>query len=236
MAQRLRNRRQAGGDEDEDELLNDPEHKLSKKEIIKLQKKQEKDRIREGMRQQKEEQEQRRAEQEAKIEEQDQKIRDEEERIKEEERKKKELEELKEKEEYDKWRDMFSVDAEGDKQEEDAQFENKLQLFIDFITVRKVVLFEDLAAEFNLSSKEVIDRIQRLQESGRLLGICDDRGKFIHITEQEYESVARYIKSRGRVNKGDLLLECNKLVRLQPKAEDTARIKQEQKKILEKVE
>jgi len=29
----------------------------------------------------------------------------------------------------------------------------------------------------------VIDRIQRLVESGRLSGITDDRGKFIHITE-----------------------------------------------------
>lgn len=35
-------------------------------------------------------------------------------------------------------------------------------MFIDFITIRKVVLFEDLAAEFNLTAKDVIDRIQRL--------------------------------------------------------------------------
>ena len=156
--------------------------------------------------------------------------------IAEQERKKKEEEENKEKEEYNKWKEMFSVDEQGDKQEADAQFENKLQHFIDYIQIRKVVLFEDLAAEFQLSSKDVVDRIQRLQESGRLLGITDDRGKFIHITEQEYESVARYIKSRGRVNKGDLLLECNKVVRLQPKTEDKIKIKQEQKTLLEKVE
>lgn len=87
-----------------------------------------------------------------------------------------------------------------------------------------------------MSSKDVIDRIQRLMESGRLLGITDDRGKFIYITEQEFESIARYIKSRGRVNKADLLLECNKLVRMQPKAEDREKIKREQKSLLEKVE
>jgi hypothetical protein len=78
---------------------------------------------------------------------------------------------------------MFSIEEAGDKQEEDKEFENKLQVFIDFIQVRKVVMFEDLAAEFSMSSKDVIDRIQRLVESGRLSGITDDRGKFIHITE-----------------------------------------------------
>lgn len=58
----------------------------------------------------------------------------------------------------------------------------------------------------------------------------------MHITEQEYEAVARYVKSKGRVNKADLLSECNKLVRLLPKAEDRAKIKEEQKHLLDKVE
>lgn len=86
------------------------------------------------------------------------------------------------------------------------------------------MLFEDLAQEFGLTTKEVVDRIQRLMEIKRLLGITDDRGKFIHITQQEFDSVARYIKSKGRVNKADLLSECNRLVRMQPRAEDRAKI------------
>lgn len=52
------------------------------------------------------------------------------------------------------------------------------------------------------------------------------------MTEQEYESIARYIKTRGRVAKADLLMECNKLVRLQPRNEDKAKIKEEQNKML----
>lgn len=202
----------------------DPDRKLSKKEIQKLQKKQEKQRIQEAMKQEREAREQRRAQQEAKEEEEEEKRRQIEEARKEEERKKKEEEENKEKEEYNKWKDMFTVDEAGDKQEEDLEYENKLQQFIEYIELRKVVLFEDLAAEFSLTSKDVIDRIQRLQESGRLQGITDDRGKFIHITEQEYEAVARYIKTKGRVNRSDLLMECNKLVRLQPRNEDKKKI------------
>ena len=54
---------------------------------------------------------------------------------------------------------MFSIDEVGDRQEEDSEYENKLQVFIDYIQVRKVVLFEDLAAEFNMTSKDVVDRI-----------------------------------------------------------------------------
>lgn len=41
---------------------------------------------------------------------------------------------------------------------------------------------------------------------------------------------------KGRVNKTEILKECNKLVRMVPKAEDKAKIKQEQKNLLEKVQ
>lgn len=114
------------------------------------------------MRQQKEAQDQRRLELEAKDQEEEDKRKEEEELQKEEERKKKEEEENREKEEYNKWKDMFSIEETGDKQEEDSEYENKLQQFIYYIQVRKVVLFEDLAAEYNLTSKDVVDRIQRL--------------------------------------------------------------------------
>jgi hypothetical protein len=97
-------------------------------------------------------------------------------------------------------------------------------------------MLEDLAAEFNLQTKDIVDRIQRLEEAGRLLGVTDDRGKYIHITAQEFEAVTRYIKSKGRVNKTDLMMECNKLVRMVPKKEDTAKIKKDEKALLDRVE
>ena len=216
--------------------LNDPDLKLSKKDIQKMQKRQEKQRQQEALRQQKEEREQRRLQQEQKEQEEDDKRKEEERLREEEEAKRKEEIEKKEKEEYNEWKDMFTVEESGDKQEEDAKYENMLAAFIEYITIRKVVLFEDVAAEFNMTSKDVIDRIQRLQESGRLQGITDDRGKFIHITDQEYQAVTNYIKTRGRVNKNDLQMESNKLIRLQPKNEDKIKIKQEQKNLLSKVE
>lgn len=54
---------------------------------------------------------------------------------------------------------MFAVEEVGTNAEDDAEYENKLQAFVEFIEIRKVVMFEDLATEFNLATKDVIDRI-----------------------------------------------------------------------------
>jgi hypothetical protein len=54
---------------------------------------------------------------------------------------------------------------------------------IAWITRRKVVNLEDVAAEFHMTTTDVIQRIEQLELEGRLTGITDDRGKYIHITE-----------------------------------------------------
>ena len=64
--------------------------------------------------------------------------------------------------------------------------------------------------------QDVIDRIRDLQEGGRLSGVLDDRGKFIYITMDEYEAVAKFIKQRGRVSISDLAESSNKLINLTP--------------------
>ena len=48
-------------------------------------------------------------------------------------------------------------------------------------------MLDDLCAEFRLTTKDVIDRIQRLLDSKKLSGIIDDRGKFIYITDEEFK-------------------------------------------------
>ena len=81
-------------------------------------------------------------------------------------------------------------------------------------------MIEDLATEFKMSSRDAITRLEQLMEQKKLSGITDDRGKFIHITEQEFDSVAKYMLAKGRVNRQDLLNEANKLIRLEPTASD----------------
>ena len=48
-----------------------------------------------------------------------------------------------------------------------------------------------------------------------LLGVTDDRGKFIYISPKELEAVAKFIKQRGRVTISELAESSNTLVNLQ---------------------
>lgn len=65
--------------------------------------------------------------------------------------------------------------------------------------------------------------MQELQTEGRLTGVMDDRGKFIFITVEELESVAKFIKQHGRVSISDLAESSNRLINLTPDNADVQR-------------
>lgn len=58
--------------------------------------------------------------------------------------------------------------------------------------------------------------MQKLQETGQLTGVVDDRGKFIYISQEELQAVARFIRQRGRVSLAELANSSNSLINLQP--------------------
>lgn len=64
------------------------------------------------------------------------------------------------------------------------------------------------------TTQEAIDRVTQLQEDGILTGVIDDRGKFIYISMEELEAVAKFIKQQGRVSITDLAMNSNKLINL----------------------
>merc|ERR1711983_435489 len=107
-----------------------------------------------------------------------------------------------EQEEYEALKAAFSVEGEGCDAVEEGDEENRLLKFVNYIKETKVVLLEDLAAQFHLKTQEAIDRVTQLQEDGLLTGVIDDRGKFIFISQQ------------GRVSITDLALNSNKLISL----------------------
>ena len=114
-----------------------------------------------------------------KIEEEEKKKRDaekEEERLQEEEERRiREENERKEQEEYEALKAAFSVEGEGCDAEDEGDEENRLLKFVNYIKETKVVLLEDLAAQFHLKTQEAIDRVTQLQEDGLLTGVIDDR-------------------------------------------------------------
>lgn len=124
--------------------------------------------------------------------------------------------ERREHEEYLKMKASFAVEEEGYDEETDADKENLLQEFVTFIRNNKVVVLEDLAQHFKLKTQAVIDRINDLKSNGTLTGVVDDRGKFIYVSEIELQSVAKFIKQRGRVSISELAESSNSLINLVP--------------------
>lgn len=191
-----------------------PEGKIGKKKMEKLQAKADKKIQREAEQKEREENKKRRD----KLDEEEKAEREKEKEIEKQtedvERKEREEKERKEHEEYLKIKEAFCVEEEGMDAGEEGDEENKLLIFINYIKKTKVVMLEDLAAHFHLKTQEAIDRVTRLQEDGLLTGVIDDRGKFIYISQEELEAVAKYIRQQGRVSISDLAASSNQLITL----------------------
>ena len=86
--------------------------------------------------------------------------------------------------------------------------------FIDYIVEKKVVVLEELAAEFGLRTQDVVSRVQALESMGRVTGVMDDRGKFIYISPEEMEQVAAFIKKSGRVSIANLAKKSNEFIKV----------------------
>jgi len=58
-----------------------------------------------------------------------------------------------------------------------------------------------------------------------LPGVVDDRGKFIYISPDELEAVAKFVKQRGRVSIAELAESSNKLINLNPNINKSLSVK-----------
>lgn len=122
--------------------------------------------------------------------------------------------------EFEKWKGEISVDAEGTTENEVQDGSQGLLFdFVEYIKKHKCVPLEDLAAEFKLRTQECINRINSLEDMGRLSGVMDDRGKYIYISLEEMRAVADYIRREGRVSISHLASKSNQFIDLEPKVE-----------------
>ncbi|XP_015600891.1 DDRGK domain-containing protein 1 [Cephus cinctus] len=191
-----------------------PDNKVGAKKRAKLEAKAEKKAHREAAERERED---RRKREQLLQEERDkltEKERAEEQRQEEIERKEREEKAKREYEEYLKMKEAFSVEEEGYDECDEEEQKNLLQEFLAYIKRNKVVVLEDLAAHFGLRTVNVIERIQDLQTEGNLTGVIDDRGKFIYISHDELEAVAKFVRQRGRVSITELAENSNRLINL----------------------
>ncbi len=139
-------------------------------------------------------------------------------RLEQEEKLKSEEEEQKktEAEEFNKWKDLFSVEEKGEDNDlgDDAAVASKLEDFLVYVKRKKVVILEDLAQEFRMKSQDVINQLQKFELEGKITGVFDDRGKFIYVTMEEMERVAKYVEDHGRISVTSLAAASNKLIML----------------------
>lgn len=244
---KMKQNQERAADEDEDEK---PERELTAREARKEEKRAEKEeaaRQREAMREaQQEREETKQAARRKKEEEYEARQASKEEEA----RRLKEEEEKKKQEEYDKWKDMFTVDDEGtDDVELEQEDQGLLQTFVSYVKARKVVVLEELAAAFDLRVQDAISRVQALESMGwaqhlrgvlgaacalnpppapglpppcrYLTGVVDDRGKFIYVSNEEMDTIAAFVKKKGRISIAALAQESNKLVDLNVKLVET---------------
>ncbi|XP_018327876.1 DDRGK domain-containing protein 1 [Agrilus planipennis] len=217
-------REQSEGDSDGENVDNSetqadielPGEKIGAKKRAKLEAKAEKKAQREAEEQQRQERKKKEQQAENERRKQEEKERAEEKAREEAERKEKEEKERREYEEYLKMKEAFSIEEEGYEEGDEEGHQNLLQEFVNYIKNNKVVVIEDLAAHFKLKTQAAIDRIQDLLKDEILTGVIDDRGKFIYVSPQEMDAVAKFIKQRGRVSIAELAENSNQLINLTP--------------------
>ncbi|GFT10104.1 DDRGK domain-containing protein 1 [Trichonephila clavipes] len=214
-------------EEEEDEIFVDdivlPDGKVGVKKRKKLELKAEKRRDRERELEEREERKQRQKDIDERRRKEELKQEEEERKKEEEEKALKEEQARKEYEEYLKLKESFAIEEEGFDEEQNDESGNKLQEFINYIKSQKVVLMEDLASRFKLKTQDAIERVQELLAQEWLVGVIDDRGKFIYIKKEELESVAQFIRQRGRVSIAELVDCSNSLINLTPDTSETVK-------------
>merc|ERR1712146_873616 len=75
---------------------------------------------------------------------------------------------------------------------------------------KKIVKIEELALKYNIPSADMIQRLDTLQMNNEIIGIVDDRGKFISLEENELDAIASFMRKKGRIGIADLTNECNR--------------------------
>lgn len=213
----------------------DPNKKLTKKEQLKMLKKQEKAEQREYQKQLLEAKKLKEQQKEKEMLLKEQMKEEEKRKLEEELKKVKEEQEKKENEIYNQWKDMIKIGEEG---EERVDFEDEKVIndFLNYIKIRKVVSLEDLSGVFKIPPNDLVEKLNYFESQGRILGIIDDRGKYIYLTEKEISMIEKMFMNRGRISKAELIKECNRLIKFEPTEEDKIKIAEEQKKMLEKIE
>lgn len=89
---------------------------------------------------------------------------------------------------------------------------------------KKLSLLEDASHKFSLTTKDLVEKIKKLESEQKVSGVFDERGKFLYIEQREWDAVRNYINAKGRLKKSDMMTECAKIIKI-PEDQDEELIK-----------
>jgi len=123
---------------------------------------------------------------------------------------------LREEEEYESWKPAMSVQESGSGDSERESLTREADHVISFIQRERSVILESLSARFQTTTALMVELLSNLVNEGRLEGIFDEHGKFIHVTREDRLKLAKIIQRRGRVGIGELTREANAIISIDP--------------------
>lgn len=124
---------------------------------------------------------------------------------------------LREEEEAERWKALFEVQAQGEESVSGAEKQKEEdERLVAFLRARKIAPLDEAAAELGLRGARVAERVTALLADGSLSGIVDERGKFVHVSEDEMRAVADYVRAKGRVTIAELAAKSAELIDLTP--------------------
>ncbi|GIX65106.1 tRNA nucleotidyltransferase [Babesia caballi] len=127
--------------------------------------------------------------------------------------------------EYEAYKDIvssFVIEKEGHIADHERF---NLDDFINFVRWKKMTNIVDLSAKFEMPQNEVVERLNQLEAQGRLFGLLDERGRYLHISASEVDTLENYINKGGRIHKyRGLTPFCNAAISMQPTHEDLSKL------------
>ena len=123
----------------------------------------------------------------------------------------------------------FQQQVKNIEEEEKRKKQEEYDTWKDFFKVGE-------EGEDRMDLNDIVIMLNQYEREGRIMGIIDDRGKYIYITEKEMGLIEKMLMNRGRISKTDLIKECNRLIRFEPTEQDKIKIAEEQEKTLKELE
>ena len=100
--------------------------------------------------------------------------------------------------EFEDWKGQMEVEEEGSMAAEQQDKAEKIEeTFVLRIKEKKIMPLIELSSAYGMTIEEVVDKIRSLEKEGLLVGVMDDRGKYISFTRDELSKLAEWVRRKG---------------------------------------